>query len=717
MGDNLDLSGLMGNMNRHGRNNQPSGNNRSNAGSKPSYSGGYNKGYNSGNRGYNGSNSGQKNRNTTGSQYGKKDEKALGVSAPGDYVGAPYNFVPINEKTFDYTEHKKECPAHNKIRKELYSGQIEYEIEAKTPILVGSGKKGAEEMDTGGFYRDVSGKFAIPGSAVRGLVRGNAQILSFSDIGDDIEDYLLMYRNIASGAEKNTYGNVLGNKALPVANGKNITILKNVKAGYIEKKNGRYFIYETQVKKISDSLEAMNYYVASERAILADYQKHREKSSFSFLFSKNFGKAMLYVPNTEFTKDMRGGKVHYVPKDKRMFNGRLGGPYRAYYRSVSYELSGERAVTAIGAPNAYKKQGYLLSSGAMNEKKAIYIIPEIDREKYICLNEKDIDAYKRDFEGKKTQLGDNAEFYKLPEEGDEIKPVFYIELGGRLYFGFTPRLRLFYDKTVKEGFHQNAAKLDYCKALFGTAKKGESYKSRVSFLNACADNADESSQISLILGSPKPTSYLDYIESKDNPETRAATYNDDFRLRGIKQYWLKKQADNGAGQVNAADKKSSSRLKPLKAGVVFKGKISFSNLSEDELGLLIWSLELDPESEQNIGKAKAYGYGRVKVKVEKLNLFDSDKAYDISVFSFDPHTEADKDVFVKTYTSTISDWLGKDIRENAAVKDFLLMKNGTLIPDASKTRYMSIDNKEYQKRVNAKVALPRIKDVIWGKKC
>ena len=35
-----------------------------------------------------------------------------------------------------------------------------------------------------------------------------------------------------------------------------------------------------------------------------------------------------------------------------------------------------------------------------------------------------------------------SRFFGLPENG-EIKPVFYIELDGKLYFRFTPRLRLF----------------------------------------------------------------------------------------------------------------------------------------------------------------------------------------------------------------------------------------------------------------------------------
>ena len=75
-----------------------------------------------------------------------------------------------------------------------------------------------------------------------------------------------------------------------------------------------------------------------------------------------------------------------------------------------------------------------------------------------------------------------SRFFGLPENG-EIKPVFYIELDGKLYFGFTPRLRLFYEKEIYDGLskEQRDNSLDYCKSMFGFATDNESYRSRLSF--------------------------------------------------------------------------------------------------------------------------------------------------------------------------------------------------------------------------------------------
>ena len=52
------------------------------------------------------------------------------------------------------------------------------------------------------FRKNENGKYCIPGSSVRGLIRNNVQILGFSSFEDDIDDYALMYRNVANGAEK-----------------------------------------------------------------------------------------------------------------------------------------------------------------------------------------------------------------------------------------------------------------------------------------------------------------------------------------------------------------------------------------------------------------------------------------------------------------------------------------------------------------------------------
>ena len=113
------------------------------------------------------------------------------------YVGAPYNFVPFNDKLIPYSD--EELPKQNDVSEDLYEGEIEYTVSAITPVFVGSGISDGEAES---FYTDAYGRYAIPGSSMRGLIRTNAQILSLSGFMDDIDDYSLMFRAVANGPKK-----------------------------------------------------------------------------------------------------------------------------------------------------------------------------------------------------------------------------------------------------------------------------------------------------------------------------------------------------------------------------------------------------------------------------------------------------------------------------------------------------------------------------------
>ena len=247
---------------------------------------------------------------------------------------------------------------NNVIEKERKSGTITYEITAKTPIFIDNGDNE--------FYKDCYGQYAIPGSTVRGLVRSNVQILSCSSVKDDIQDGYLMYRHVASGLNKETYNDVLGYNqteiALPGGEKIQMSVLKNVKAGYIKNVGKhQYIIMKTSLDRIRKELGERNYYVLSERKIIESGYK-----GFEFLKTLE-----LQNQDGEFEPKIdKKGRMHYV--------GRKNDEYRPYYKAVSYQVDEKDKVCAIDRLGTYKKQGYLMSTGYMQEKKAIFLIPEID---------------------------------------------------------------------------------------------------------------------------------------------------------------------------------------------------------------------------------------------------------------------------------------------------------------------------------------------------
>ncbi|MBQ9887295.1 MAG: TIGR03986 family CRISPR-associated RAMP protein [Lachnospiraceae bacterium] len=619
-------------------------------------------------------------------------------SESSKYVGAPYNFISFTDKVFKYPKDK--LVARNDSSDELFTGEISYTITAKGPIIVDDGNKQ--------FCKNAYGKYAIPGSTMRGLIRNNVQILGLSSIFDDIGDYALMYRNVANGVERGRYNEILG-APNPNKNKKEINALKHVKAGYIKNEDGKYVIYKTDVDVINSEYGEMNYYVISERKIIDEFL-HNKPFKYDFFVSKNHN--ILQHEAKEFKKGQDS-------KGKTVYKGVPNESYKPYYKEISYEISNLKNVTAVGVKGRYSKDGWVISSGKMNDKKAVYIIPKINKEKErIEIPDKDVAAFKTDIEKRSNTLKQfgGREFFDLPERG-ETKPVFYIELD-RLYFGFTPRLRLFYDNTIKVGLNASHKPgiIDYSKAMFGYSNESGSYKSRISFSDAVEVNVNKyDKEESMILSEPKPTSYLDYLIQND--PNKAVTYNTDgFKLRGVKQYWLHNTII--PGEVTDKQENVATSFTPLDEGTVFKGKVRFQNLSEDELGLLLWSIKLSDDSWMNVGKAKPYGYGKISLAIDYAKSIDKKEAYN-SEFNLDPFEYIDIDAKINAYKKSINKHLsGRKIEELDEIKQFFEMKNSKTIPDNEDIRYMTLDDFRARKspvKDEHKKALPSIKKIISKK--
>lgn len=630
------------------------------------------------------------------------------------YVGAPYNFVPLGEKV--NRKDKKSVAKHNEITG--LSGYLEYQVTAHTPIIVAGGNKH--------FYENKDGKAAIPGSTMRGLVRSNMQILSQSSVVDDIGNARLMYR--AVGVSKNNLNKYAYKTALNPKTGideeKSFSYLKNVKGGYITCQSGRYYIIPSIIDKFCDAWGEWNYYRLNERLII---KKNFKKFK---ILEKNPCELQNANKNAEdkfdeWTDD--SGKKHY--------KGRKNDHYKPRFKKVYYRRKGLKKIIALeDKPLEGYAEGTLITTGFMDQKKAFYVIPKMDctaEAKWIQIEPQDVDSFKRDFEARKNQLAvstgydlakmeaeekeklqeEVCSFFGLPEDG-KIKPVFYIRLGGKIYFGFTPNLRLFYEKEIYDGLskEQRDNSLDYCKSLFGYATDEESYRSRLSFRDAIIDDKtiSENGGRRVILGEPKPTSYLDYLIGKDG---KAATYRGDFSLRGMKQYWLHEKPVN-ADIENEEDKKpTSSDIYPYPEGSSFTGRICFTNLSEEELGMLLWSLLLEKDSQQNIGKGKPYGYGRISISLKDLNILNPDALYNSDSLCLNPY-EDQKDRYYRYIgkaKQSMTKFLGDDVMRYTPIYNFLRMKSAREFPDEDRIRYMSIQNHEYQNRWKM---LPTIEDIL-----
>lgn len=357
--------------------------------------------------------------------------------------------------------------------------------------------------------------------------------------------------------------------------------------------------------------------------------------------------------------------------------------------------------------------GMLLCPGkSVQDKKDVYLFPPFDSQQDIeLLSQEDILFYLKDCEDRKNVAKEYQNFWKLPE-GGEPKPVFYVRYGEHIFFGMTKTPRVRYKKSLAAGLpsyqrthyrkmqQNNELPLDYPHAILGFThnfkdenKKSSntSYRSRVSFGDFEMQSEPEKRvTYKTVLGEPKPSYFPSYTVNGQH-------YSEDFRLRGFKQYWLKKA---NAPEPPNDNENVPAIMRPMPEKSVFSGTIRFKNLKEDELGLLLWSLVLNDGCYQSIGMGKPYGFGRMSVKLDKLRLFDFAALYSASGFESAGRT-AECKPFIQAYKQFMNDNKSKtapEMDDRPEIKDFFYLKK-TIREDTEMVDYLTIDQKKEPKRL------------------
>lgn len=569
---------------------------------------------------------------------------------------APYNFVPFPEQVIFRYNHPSELPSHcGKDSKtgELLSGEITFDIVAHTPILVADGSD-ENKSNSRQFVKNVNGEYEIPGSTLRGLIRQTASVLSMSNWARRIDDETFFYRDVAGKTKRrdeymDALG-IMGNEQVPL----------NVKAGYIVKEQDGYVIYPAKERGENH----MTYYKCHQ----SDFPELEEDI---------------------LEKDIKEG---FKIKD------------------VKFSVDSKDRVIRLNEENASYK-GKLLFTGPMPRKKIAYIVNEMDTDnpETIKLSPADIKLYQADYNFRCSKFGTDErkkEFYKLPEEIGikHAKPCFYIYVNSRLYIGFTPFVRIQYKYSTKDAIPKylqyESIAIDYEQALFGFTNLGDTkkdngddttkfnYASRLSFLHALIADKPQPAIVreSLILGQPRASAIGMYLEQPDEQKVTCTYNKEDAKLRGLKQYWLKRPQKNR--QIKSDNENVVNDLELLPEGTKFVAKIRFDQLHADELGLLLWAIQA-PAYHQ-IGMAKPYGYGIVRFEHLKLHVFDREKAYDLTNFFAKDMKEESIDEYIHHYKSYVRERFEIDIEEQESIRTFLSMKEMSPLP-REKMQYMDVN--------------------------
>ncbi|MBC8520552.1 MAG: TIGR03986 family CRISPR-associated RAMP protein [Methanomicrobia archaeon] len=181
-----------------------------------------------------------------------------------------------------------------------------------------------------------------------------------------------------------------------------------------------------------------------------------------------------------------------------------------------------------------------------------------------------------------------------------------------------------------------------------------------------------------ILSSPSPTSFNFYLRDPENPE-QVRNYDGqaiiDNRgkidpsdvgkvvLRGRKFYWhhpydkslikyfLTKEEIDDLKQRKQCHLTSTVEL--LQPSVEFEFAIEFENLKPEEIGILLWSLELEVGMAHKLGRGKPLGLGSVEINIKEFQIINRLKRYQ-EIFS-----DGVEDGNKKESISAFKHWLEK----------------------------------------------------------
>ncbi|MBW4603973.1 MAG: TIGR03986 family CRISPR-associated RAMP protein [Calothrix sp. FI2-JRJ7] len=564
---------------------------------------------------------------------------------------APYNFVELHNKVVPAElEADGSLRAHDRYYSDRYTGKIVCTLKTESPLytrcglnkddFANFGDKSNEELTSeerekyAQFFQHPNNENPVlPGSSLRGMFRNIVEIISFSKIERVSEQDKFFFRAVAAESDD------------PLGNIYKDTIKNSVKAGYLEKRGDKWFIRPAT--------------------------EHNNKS-------------FLKIKEQDINDINRANLPSLIIMEK--------DEYLPQYIKINVKLDEENIIVSEGEVVG-SRQGYLVTSGNMLEtlnvteaerrrllrrkegRKNHYIVLERSKAPALEISEDAIRDYCNaltDFQQGKLfednprnkfskSMGflklDRPVFYCTPEESSSVVTL----------FGQSPNFRIPY---LSKNTGRAASAVDFVPkqigkseiiditdAIFGFVRdkkaKEQSRAGRVFFSDALYKGDEDGIWLTndiitpRILASPKPTTFQHYLVqkecNKENLKHYASDPDVDTVIRGHKLYWhkgdvrIEKIRENLPEEEIENKQSQYTKIKPIKSGVTFEFTISFENLTDVELGALLWTLSLtlpvgEKEKRQllsldakerysfSLGMGKPLGMGAVGIEKYELHL-------------------------------------------------------------------------------------------------
>lgn len=622
---------------------------------------------------------------------------------------APYNFVPLPEQIV--TQKVADLPDQGIYDKNRLTGYIACELTTESPIYIRAGvnrkqiEEGKQSKDVPDFfYLSNANEPVIPGSSLRGMIRTLVEIVTYSKVSF-VSKKKLVYRSVGGATNHDAhYRDKMMHFDGDWDRKKHYT--PRILGGYMEKVGSRD--WAIRPAKVIDG---------------TTYAHIR--------IDERFFKSLRSVGHTKNAFQIHIKTSSYEYQDVR------GGFLRIKYAKVQ---------SAKANPESGYRPGTLARSGSMISKlsEAVVYEPDPDDKKLLCLTDEQIDDYTEQISQEQIKL--------LGKQGvlNHGQPIFYIldEKTKQVeFFGHARMFRVPYPNSPFDYIPQplqegTPDEVDFAEALFGYTReikkdkkeennhKQRAYAGRLSFTDAFLIQGQKNlwlpgkTIIPKILSGPKPTTFQHYLvqiepdsykigetrDGKSKNETRLRDYASEMTetvIRGHKFYWHK-GAQTSDDIRETADLKSGdtqhTQINPLRAGVGFSFQIHFDNLTREELGALIFVLDIIANNEKmrlKLGMGKPLGMGAVKI-APKLFVRNIPSRYSslfgqetwVSGYNEDPQIAQSA---MADFLNKMADEMGTGLTKTGRIKDLLsILQWPGVTPDedGKPMRYMEIERRD-----------------------
>jgi CRISPR-associated protein (TIGR03986 family) len=564
-------------------------------------------------------------------------------------VTAPFQFARIPRAVW-FPEWGN-LVSHDVPFKDGYSGTIDIEVEAMTPLLIGEPRREATKEKEGEVWpvRLPDGTYAIPGSSLQGMIRNILEIACFGKLGPWVDQRRFGIRDISGNATgKVTYQS----RMLKSTGHSPINVQPLVKAGWLRKHGGKYEFKSCEFARIE----------FADLAAISNTQLHQwtrgsdAKARYGMLSAAN-------VSQSPFVENATANPTHGHRKKDGVLS--LSIAYSKALRTAQAGRAQQAGKIVLSGNTGSKNPAKHMEFFFYNEQAPVELEPNFsDRFKeFKEIHEPDDGrpknpnwAYYRDSGYPGETSFKNGGWMPIFYLGDTAHPL-RIES-----FGLAFMFKLAHENDTHDMLKNSnsdhcseynpnidgSGKFDLSSLIFGAVEGQKkqwfkhSLKRRASFETAVAvrpESPDSTREGSAVLLGPKPSYFPIYVRQPFSGDKLPATPAD-YRGKATTPYAVYDGVQELAGSkiwpVHGAvqiatptdpNKAVQVYLNALDAGTTFKTKLHVHNLRKAEIGALIWALTFGEQESGNdnfwhrIGMGKPFQWGAIKIRIgEFANL-------------------------------------------------------------------------------------------------